>query len=619
MALPTLVCAAALAGLASPAHARARPEAKIVGPPAGPGISVQGNHLMQNGRPFVARGVQITGLVAPNSQLAGKYIAAHQHFGAAELAHAVADHANLVRFQVSEFGLDPGNAEYDPSYVAEVQQGVELARAEGLDVIVSLQAQAPAGDETRCPLPDAGAATDWLELAHMFGSDPDIMFELYNEPGLSATAAHWSLWKNGGANTGATPCTIVGMQSLVDEIRAAGADNVLILPGLAGEQTLKGKPKVTDPAFPSDEQIAFGIHYPNLTQTSSSWDTEFGNLAGTRPIVVTEWQANGTTNCIPNAPKVAPLLLSYLALRQIGVIGFAFDLPGTIVTDYSYAPTTYDNFTCGSETAGPGQLLFDDFAGEATQASATGAGSPTSWVLNDGELDQLATLDTASTVRALNTPRKFVLGASSTTLDGLGMNAATPAESFTNEATLAASVASGSLPGGSQAVVLELGPTSPRSQQRHPAQTFELAALAAHRNGYLLIAAPEIGLVHTLAPRSRPRDRNILFLKHDLAGAAAKLSDAVVLPFGDAQKQTAGYRDVTAIAVEQANAVHPGVEILDGLKVGGASTATPAALAAATQATSSSVTGYSLVGQSAATNATPLALLEALYGSASAG
>jgi hypothetical protein len=124
--------------------------------------------------------------------------------------------------------------------------------------------------------------------------------------------------------------------------------------------------------------------------------------------------------------------------------------------------------------------------------------------------------------------------------------------------------------------------------------------------------------VHTLAPKSRRDRRNVLFLKDNLAAAASKFSDAIVLPFGDAQKQTAGYADITEIAASQANAVRPGIQIIDGLTVGGTSTASPTALAAATQATSAAVTGYSLTGQSSATNTSPLGLLETLYGDASA-
>ena len=70
-------------------------------------ITITHNQLLRNGLPWVPRGVQIVGLVAPDGALSGKYVAAHQQFGYAELQAAVAAHADLVRFQVSQFGLDP--------------------------------------------------------------------------------------------------------------------------------------------------------------------------------------------------------------------------------------------------------------------------------------------------------------------------------------------------------------------------------------------------------------------------------------------------------------------------------------------------------------------------------
>ncbi|HWF50643.1 MAG TPA: hypothetical protein VG294_08385, partial [Solirubrobacteraceae bacterium] len=65
-----------------------------------PVISVQGAQLLRNSVPWVSRGVQIVGLVAPDGALSGKYVPAHAHFGAAELQAALADHTDVVRFQV---------------------------------------------------------------------------------------------------------------------------------------------------------------------------------------------------------------------------------------------------------------------------------------------------------------------------------------------------------------------------------------------------------------------------------------------------------------------------------------------------------------------------------------
>ena len=113
----------------------------------------------------------------------------------------------------------------------------------------------------------------------MFAGDNGVMFELYNEPGTAEHARNWLTWLNGGqVIAGSVTCQAVGMQTLVNDIRADGADNVIVLPGMNTETTLAGVPKVTDPASPDDPQFAYGVHYPLLTAPPTTWDAAFGNL-----------------------------------------------------------------------------------------------------------------------------------------------------------------------------------------------------------------------------------------------------------------------------------------------------------------------------------------------------
>jgi hypothetical protein len=283
-------------------------------------ITITHNQLLRDGLPWVPRGVQIVGLVAPDGALSGKYVAAHQQFGFAELQAAVAVHADVVRFQVSEFGLDPQGPLYSSAYVDEVANAVQTARGMGLAVILSLQAQPPAGEPTRCPLPDAGAERAWQSLAAMFAGDGDVMFELYNEPGVSATPAGWIQWRAGGEIIypgGA--CQAVGMQTLINVIRALAPQNVIIVPSLNGEQSMAGRMRVIDPVHRGDPQLAYGIHYPSLTRGITFWDKTFGTASASVPVIVTEWDANSTTGCVPNAPATAQVLLDYLASKWIGV------------------------------------------------------------------------------------------------------------------------------------------------------------------------------------------------------------------------------------------------------------------------------------------------------------
>jgi len=330
-------------------------------------VSVRGRWLLRGGAIFVPRGVQIVGLVAPDPALTGHYVEAHRHFNVAELRRAVDDHVDTIRFQVSQYGLDPQDSLYSSAYVQEVVNAVRMARQLGLAVIVSVQAEPPAGRDHRCPLPDEGTLRVWEHLAGAFRADRGVLFELYNEPAVPPSALGWTLWKNGGRVIDSTGfCHAVGMQGLINAIRARGARNVIVVPAADMERTIAGMPSLIDPASPADPQLAYGIHYPPLTAGWPAWREMFGAASAWVPIIVTEWNADSTAaGCLPAAPVAAPVLLNYLASRHIGVVGFAFDMPGTIVRNWSYVPTSYRGFQCGVPGGGPGQLLFTRFAAQA--------------------------------------------------------------------------------------------------------------------------------------------------------------------------------------------------------------------------------------------------------------
>jgi endoglucanase len=71
-----------------------------------------------------------------------------------------------------------------------------------------------------------------------------VFFDLYNEPRLATDAtdspdATWNLWRNGGPSTvDGTTYQFVGMQALVDRIRATGANNVIVAGGLKADKDL---------------------------------------------------------------------------------------------------------------------------------------------------------------------------------------------------------------------------------------------------------------------------------------------------------------------------------------------------------------------------------------------
>jgi hypothetical protein len=579
-------------------------------------ITVSHNQLLRNGLPWVPRGVQIVGLVAPDGALSGKYVAAHQQFGYAELQAAAAAHADLVRFQVSQFGLDPQGPLYSPEYVDEVANAVQTARGLGLAVILSLQAQPPAGEPTRCPLPDAGAERAWESLSAMFAGDGDVMFELYNEPGVSATPGGWIQWRAGGEiiYPGGS-CQAVGMQMLINDIRARAPQNVIVVPSLSGEQSLVGRMHVVDPGHRSDPQLAYGIHYPSLTRGITFWDRTFGTASASIPVIVSEWDANSTTGCVPNAPATAQVLLDYLASKHIGVVGFAFDLPGTIVVDSTFIPTSYAGFACGVPGSGPGQILFGNYAAEAQAGDGTQPDPTPSWIVGAGLLSRLGLVAHATAAHFFDTPRTFVTGASTASLALEGMGSAVPTATFADEARLAAAVTTDRLAPGTAALVYAAGATraTPRAQQGNPAHYYALAATVAHQHGLLFIAAPQTSLVKTLAPRTPARDRDAEFLRLGLARDTARDADAFEAPAQANQDDASQFASFVASASRQAARSHPGIEVLAGLNAGVPRTSpSPESLFDAFLSTRLTVAGYGFTGPPASAATAGVAFLHKL-------
>jgi hypothetical protein len=293
------------------------------------------------------------GLESPDlSNAVGRRAAAH--LGQAEMDPAKRWNANTIRFQVSQRGLDPQDPLHTSVYDSRVRAGVAWARKNSFVVILSMQTQSISGGTGHVP-PDAATVRAWSHLAPMFGSDRSVIFELFNEPPGPDTDANWARWRDGGDGA-------VGHQQLVDVVRAKGAVNVLIADGLHYGESLRGVPLLSDHLG----QVAYGIH-PYLIppiDVPSAWPTYFGNFAATHPVIATEFGAASQSNwCEPSWPTNAPTLVTYLRGHHIGLGGlWAFDIPGTAITGWTWAPNGFSSWQCGVPGDGPGRLVKGAYA-----------------------------------------------------------------------------------------------------------------------------------------------------------------------------------------------------------------------------------------------------------------
>ncbi len=268
--------------------------------PAPKGLAVKGTQLLYNGSPLTLIGADRSSL---------EYSCTGDgHFGLADFQAMAGWGMNAVRITLSsEFWANADGA--CPNYHQTVSQAVAFARSAGLYVILDLQWSAPlnlAGDATRggeqCPMPDTGKdVAFWHDLATTYRTDTGVLFDLYGEPfGIS-----WTMWRDGG--TISSGCYIIqgsshpleagtyqaiGMQALVNDVRAIAPTNVIILGGLNWGYDLSG---VSKGFALKGTNLMYDTHpFDYSGKQPSDWPASFGATAEKYAVIVDEF---GSYSC----------------------------------------------------------------------------------------------------------------------------------------------------------------------------------------------------------------------------------------------------------------------------------------------------------------------------------
>jgi hypothetical protein len=270
---------------------------------------------------------------------------------------------NTVRLQIEQdmlVGLT-GNA-FNGAYMKAIEAAVGYAKSLGLVVVINAQTE-PGGpsDLTRDePLPTAATEAFWHEIDKVYGEDPQVVYDVFNEPRPQSTPAsseqtYWNEWLNGGRftytyNKAQIAIQAIGEQALANFIRRDGSSNLLWIEGLQSLDYL-----VSHPAYliKGDGPIAYSYHHTanGLPHDAATWDAQFGELAksGIAPVVDGEWTnyanntgftyANGDSGeCWADAPVTVPAYLQYLQNLGIGMTvwtlgpGFMNSAPADYVT-----------------------------------------------------------------------------------------------------------------------------------------------------------------------------------------------------------------------------------------------------------------------------------------------
>ena len=147
-------------------------------------------------------------------------------------------YANTVRIGLNEDcwlginGVSPerGGAKYQQAIVDYVHEVTSAGMYTILDLHWSAPGSVPATSLRQ--MPDGDHSVDfWRSVATTFANDPNVVFDLFNEP----YNVSWECWRDGCSFPGDVdtgPWQIVGMQTLVDAVRASGATQPILVGGL---------------------------------------------------------------------------------------------------------------------------------------------------------------------------------------------------------------------------------------------------------------------------------------------------------------------------------------------------------------------------------------------------
>ncbi|MGC3982250.1 MAG: cellulase family glycosylhydrolase [Steroidobacteraceae bacterium] len=268
---------------------------------------------------------------------------------------------------------DPGD-----NYKTKLKSVVDRATSEGLYVILDLHWSAPrdtlstvSGISAQCAMDqnvmaDAdGSIQFWSEVATIYKSYPNVMFELYNEPYLTqwtltgTEAQAWMALRDGATIDSYVPryatgrlWQSAGYQAMLDAVRNTGATNIVLTSGMdwAGQlqywYTYRPNDPINQLAAAWHAYHTYGATWGSQSYTLPKWGesayTWAQNILDSNiPVIVTEYGDQNTTGTV-GAP-FASALLPRLDTMGISYLGWTFTAAGLtdnqLIKDNNGTPT----------------------------------------------------------------------------------------------------------------------------------------------------------------------------------------------------------------------------------------------------------------------------------------
>ena len=238
------------------------------------GIAIKGNQFVtDSGQSIVLRGVNYAGLDFPCSHDQGLSFAP---LTASAVEALVSWHVNVARIGIPEdcwLGINDLSPQWSGTkYQQAVIHFVNLLHMYKIYVELSLFYVAPGSNVSvmQLSMPDADHALDfWTSLATTFKNDRNVIFGAYGEPHPD----NWSCWKNGGSSCPLSYLAI-GMQQIVNTIRATGATQPIAISGIGWANNLS-QWLTYKPSDPLNSLAAeFDVYSENPCSNITCWNAE---------------------------------------------------------------------------------------------------------------------------------------------------------------------------------------------------------------------------------------------------------------------------------------------------------------------------------------------------------
>ncbi|MFT3698706.1 MAG: cellulase family glycosylhydrolase [Kofleriaceae bacterium] len=259
-------------------------------------------------------------------------------------------HINAVRVPMNEDCWLGINGVGDATYKDDIRSWVTLLEQNDMYVILDLHWAAPGSQQANGQLGMADldhSPQFWSEVAAAYAGEHDrVIFDLFNEPFIT----DWECWGNGGTcaqDNNGSAYQVAGMQQLVDAVRGANADNLVLMGGISYAAEFDGWLH----HVPNDPNVAVSWHAYSFQSVDTDCPSQYNGYAGSCD--------DGTTTA--SHYGIPQLLAAHypIVVGEIGISVESSDISPYTQAQAGYLTTWLDGLLTYLDLHGIGYLAWD--------------------------------------------------------------------------------------------------------------------------------------------------------------------------------------------------------------------------------------------------------------------